>query len=63
MENSKTVLVDINTIAKRLGVSVGLIRKLRYAGEIPYVSLSKSCLRFSIEDVDNWWKQKQKGGF
>jgi len=44
-------LLDTKAVARRLGLQVSTIRKMRYQGRLPYVKLGRA-IRFKEEDIE-----------
>ena len=49
-QESGKLLTEKQT-ADELGISIGGLRKLRYARKIPYIRLSYRCVRFDLASV------------
>ena len=46
-------------LAEVLGVSVSTVRKLRYEGKIPYISVSGSKIIYLAESILAWLKRRE----
>ena len=53
------VLVDAREVSKVLGVSQELLRKLAREGKIPFYRLSARTLRFDLDEVWDYMKQRK----
>ena len=54
-------LVDIATVAERLGVNVRYVRRLVAEDAIPYIKL-RHLLRFELKAIDRWIDNCRRGG-
>ena len=54
MKHTEINLLTINTLAEKLGYSVGHIYNLVNQGKIPYKKLSRKALRFDAREIDDW---------
>ena len=52
-----TVLLNEKDAAKRLQVSVGLLRKWRGNGQGPRIIRMDRCIRYACEDLDSFVQQ------
>ncbi len=57
--NSDTRLVDIETVARYLGVNVRHVRRLVAERRIPFVKWGQ-LLRFDLDELDRWVEGHRK---
>ena len=51
-------LLTEREVADYLAISPETLRRLRYAGEIPYVPLGRRLVRYRREDLDRWLNER-----
>lgn len=55
-------LMNVNDAAAYLGLTVGTIYHLVSECRIPVIRLSKRCIRFRVEALDQWLEEKTEPG-
>jgi excisionase family DNA binding protein len=53
-------LMDVNDVAKLLGLAPGTIYHLVSQGRIPFIRLSARCLKFRRSDILPWIERKSQ---